>query len=195
MSSLASSASLEMLCKLVAFPTVNQDSNLALIQFARDHLENLGAHARITNDDEWRKANLFATFGGRANGGIILSEHTDVVPVDGQAWDIDPFSVVEHGGRLYGRGTADMKSFVAVALALAPEFARRSLRAPVHYALSYDEEVGCLGVGRLIEDLAHAGIKPDSCIVGEPTMMRPVIAHKGKQGYRCTVRGRACHSA
>ncbi len=191
----SAAASIAMLRKLIAFPTVSRDSNLDLIQFARDYLKDIGAVVRLTYDDERRKANLFATLGPPHEHGIVLSGHTDVVPVDGQAWDTDPFTLVEKEGRLYGRGTADMKSFIAVALALAPEFARCGLKAPVHFALSYDEEVGCIGVGRLISDLAHAGIKPESCIVGEPTMMQPVIAHKGKHGYRCTVRGHTCHSA
>ena len=188
-------ASLEMIRKLIAFPTVSRESNLELIHYARDTLQELGAEARLTFDDDHRKANLFATLGPRGVPGIVLSGHTDVVPVDGQAWRTDPFELVEKDGRLYGRGTADMKSFVAIALALAPEFARRGLKTPIHFAFSYDEEVGCIGVGRLLTDLAHAGIKPRSCIVGEPTLMRPVIAHKGKRGFRCTVRGLACHSA
>ncbi len=187
--------SIEMIRKLVAYPTVSRDSNLELIHFARDHLKALGAELRLTYDDERRKANLFATLGPKGEAGIVLSGHTDVVPVDGQDWDTDPFQLTEKDGKLYGRGTCDMKSFVAVALALAPEFARRGLKTPIHFAFSYDEEVGCLGVGRLISDLARAGIKPLSCIVGEPTMMKPVIAHKGKKGFRCTVRGYACHSA
>ena len=184
-----------MIRKLVGFPTVSRESNLELIHFARDFLAELGAESRLTHDDDRRKANLFATLGPRGVPGIVLSGHTDVVPVDGQAWATDPFELAEKDGRLYGRGTADMKSFVAVALALAPEFAQRGLKTPVHFAFSYDEEVGCIGVGRLIADLAHAGIKPKSCIVGEPTLMRPVIAHKGKQGFRCHVRGLTCHSA
>ena len=188
-------SSLEMIRKLIAFPTVSRESNLELIHYARDTLQELGAEARLTFDDDHRKANLFATLGPRGVPGIVLSGHTDVVPVDGQAWHTDPFELVEKDGRLYGRGTADMKSFVAIALALAPEFARRGLKTPIHFAFSYDEEVGCIGVGRLLTDLAHAGIKPRSCIVGEPTLMRPVIAHKGKRGFRCTVRGLACHSA
>ncbi len=187
--------SLEMIRTLIGFPTVSRNSNLELIQFARDHLAALGADARVTYNDERSKANLFATLGAPDTPGIVLSGHTDVVPVDGQAWDTDPFKVVEKDGRLYGRGTSDMKSFVAVVLALAPEFARRGLKTPIHFAFSYDEEVGCIGVGRLISDLAQAGIKPKSCIVGEPTLMRPVIAHKGKRGFRCTVRGLASHSA
>lgn len=187
--------SIDMIRTLVGFPTVSRDSNLDLIHFVRDHLVAVGADARLTYNDERTKANLFATLGPRDTPGIMLSGHTDVVPVDGQAWSTDPFKVVERDGRLYGRGTADMKSFVAVVLALAPEFAARGLKTPLHFAFSYDEEIGCIGVGRLIADLAHAGIKPLSCIVGEPTLMRPVIAHKGKKGFRCAVRGYACHSA
>jgi acetylornithine deacetylase len=187
--------SLDMIRKLIGFPTVSRDSNLELIHFVRDRLADVGAEVRLTYNDERSKANLFATLGPRATPGIMLSGHTDVVPVDGQVWDSDPFTVVEKDGRLYGRGAADMKSFVAIVLALAPEFARRGLKTPLHFAFSYDEEVGCIGVGRLISDLAHAGIKPRSCIVGEPTLMRPVIAHKGKKGFRCSVRGLTCHSA
>jgi acetylornithine deacetylase len=184
-----------MIRRLIAFPTVSRDSNLDLIHYARDHLRKLGADVRLTFDDERRKANLFATLWQSGEPGIVLSGHTDVVPVAGQNWDSDPFEMIEKDGRLYGRGTADMKSFIALALALAPEFAARKLKTPLHFALSYDEEVGCLGVGRLIEDLASAGIRPSSCIVGEPTLMKPVIAHKGKQSYRCTVRGLTVHSA
>ena len=187
--------SIEMIRTLVGFPTVSRDSNLELIHYARDYLKNLGAEFRLTYDDERRKANLFATLGPAGVPGIVLSGHTDVVPVDGRDWTTDPFQLTEEDGKLYGRGTCDMKSFVAAALALAPEFARRGLKTPLHFAFSYDEEVGCIGVGRLISDLAHAGIKPLACIVGEPTMMRPVIAHKGKRGFRCAVRGFACHSA
>ena len=187
--------SLEMIRKLIAFPTVSRDSNLELIHYARDYLAGFGAELRLTHDDEKRKANLFATFGPRGEPGIALSGHTDVVPVEGQAWDTDPFTVVERDGRLYGRGTSDMKSFIAVALALLPAFLDRGLKTPLHIALTYDEEVGCIGVGRLIADLARAGIRPLACIVGEPTLMRPVVAHKGKRGYRCRVRGLAGHSA
>ncbi|MFN7085381.1 MAG: acetylornithine deacetylase [Burkholderiales bacterium] len=187
--------SIDMIRKLIAYPTVSRDSNLDLIHFARDYLKALDAEVRLTFDDGRRKANLFATLGPRGEAGIVLSGHTDVVPVDGQEWASDPFELVERDGRLYGRGTADMKSFIAVALALAPEFAARGLRTPIHFAFSYDEEVGCLGIGQLLDDLARAGIRPRSCIVGEPTMMKPIIAHKGKKDYRCTVRGLAVHSA
>jgi acetylornithine deacetylase len=192
--SLQSSPSVEMLRKLIAFPTVSRDSNLALIDFVRATLAPFDADVRLTYDDGRRKANLFATLGPRGEG-IALSGHTDVVPTEGQAWDTDPFRMIEKDGKLYGRGASDMKGFIACVLALAPEFLERGLKTPLHLAFSYDEEVGCLGVGRLIGDLRRAGVRPRSCIVGEPTEMRPVIAHKGKVGYRCTVRGLAGHSA
>lgn len=188
------SNTISMIGKLIAFPTVSRDSNLELIDFVREHLRALDADVRLTFDDDRRKANLFATLGPRGRNGLVLSGHTDVVPVEGQAWDTDPFTVAEKEGRLYGRGTCDMKSFIAVALALFPQYVPR-LREPVHLALSYDEEVGCIGVGRLIEDLARAGVQPSGCVVGEPTSMKPVIAHKGKRSYRCSVRGLAAHSA
>jgi acetylornithine deacetylase len=186
--------SVALIRTLVGFPTVSRDSNLDLIDFVRGLLKELDAEVRLTFDDEHRKANLFATVGPRTSGGLVLSGHTDVVPVEGQAWDTDPFSLTEIDGRLYGRGTSDMKSFLAIALALLPRYAGR-LERPLHLAFSYDEEVGCIGVGRLIADLVRAGIKPDGCVVGEPTWMSPVIAHKGKRSYRCNVRGLAAHSA
>ncbi len=190
---------LALIRTLIAFPTVSRDPNLELIDFVRERLRPLDADIRLTHDRDKRKANLFATLGPRGKpgsaAGIVLSGHTDVVPVDGQDWATDPFTVTERDGRLYGRGTSDMKSFIACALAVVPEFVQRGLQTPVHLAFSYDEEVGCLGVRELIADLAQAGIRPRSCIVGEPTEMRPVIAHKGKQGYRCTVRGLSAHSA
>jgi acetylornithine deacetylase len=189
-----SAKTIEMIEKLIGIPTVSRDSNLALIDFAREQLAALGADVRLTFDDDRRKANLFATLGPRTDGGLVLSGHTDVVPVEGQAWDSDPFKLVEKDGRLYGRGTSDMKSFIAIALALLPEYAPR-LQKPLHVALSYDEEVGCIGVGRLIDDLKGIGLKPSGCVVGEPTLMTPVIAHKGKRSYRCKVRGLASHSA
>jgi len=188
-------SSVEMLRRLIAFPTVSRDSNLELIQFVRDVLAPHQAEIRLTHDEAKRKANLFATLGPRGEPGILLSGHTDVVPTEGQAWDTDPFELVEKDGRLYGRGTCDMKGFIACVLALVPEIMERGLETPLHLAFSYDEEVGCIGVGRLSADLNHAGIRPRSCIVGEPTEMRPVIAHKGKKGHRCTVRGLAGHSA
>ncbi len=187
--------SVEMLRKLIAFPTVSRDSNLSLIHYVRDFLKPYDADVRLTYDDEKRKANLFATLGPRGEPGIALSGHTDVVPTEGQAWDTDPFEMVEKDGRLYGRGTSDMKGFIACVLALVPEFAERGLKTPLHLAFSYDEEVGCLGVRRLIADMMRSGVRPNACIVGEPTGMRPVISHKGKKGFRCSVRGLAGHSA
>ncbi len=190
-------ATVEMLRRLVAFDTTSRDSNLALIHWVRDYLAGYGIAARLVHDESGRKANLFATIGpaGGSAGGIVLSGHTDVVPVDGQDWSSDPFAVEERGGRLYGRGTCDMKGFVAVALALVPEFAAAPLAAPLHLAFSYDEEVGCIGVRRLLAELAASGIRPAACIVGEPTNMEVVRAHKGKLSYRCHVRGYECHSS
>jgi acetylornithine deacetylase len=186
---------LRLIRELIAFPTVSRDSNLQLIDYLRELLRPLDADLRLTFNDDRRKANLFATLGPRGGSGIVLSGHTDVVPVDGQEWASDPFVVSERDGRLYGRGTSDMKSFIACVLALAPQYVERGLKTPLHLAFSYDEEVGCLGVRGLLEDMVAAGIRPRSCVVGEPTEMRPVIAHKGKQSYRCTVRGLASHSA
>ncbi len=185
--------------RLLAFETVSRDSNLGLIEWARDYLEGHGAKTRLTYDATAKKANLFATLGDSPRPGLVLSGHTDVVPVDGQAWDSDPFSVVEKDGRLYARGSADMKGFIGVALAQAPKFAAAlaagRLDAPLHYALSYDEEVGCLGVRGLIRDLEEQGIRPGGCVVGEPTSMQPIIAHKGTHRFRCAVHGREAHSS
>jgi acetylornithine deacetylase len=185
---------IDMIEKLIGIPTVSRDSNLELIDYARETLQALGAQVRLTFDDDRRKANLFATLGPGSDGGLVLSGHTDVVPVEGQNWDSDPFALLQKSGRLYGRGTSDMKSFIAIVLALLPDYVPR-LEKPIHVALSYDEEVGCLGVGRLIDDLARANVRPSGCVVGEPTLMSPVIAHKGKRSYRCGVRGLASHSA
>jgi acetylornithine deacetylase len=146
-------------------------------------------------NDERTKANLFATIGPRDRGGVALSGHTDVVPIDGQAWTVDPFSLVEKEGRLYGRGTADMKGFLASVLAAVPIFARRDLKMPVHLAFSYDEEVGCLGVRSMLEELALREHKPVLCVIGEPTELKPVLGHKGKLAMRCCVKGAPCHSA
>ena len=187
-------ASVETLRRLVGIPTVSRDSNLELIEWVRNRLRPCAHDMRLTFDDEKRKANLFVTL-APGEGGIVLSGHTDVVPVDGQDWETDPFSLTEREGRLYGRGAADMKSFIACAVTAAPEFVERGLAVPLHLAFSYDEEVGCLGVGRLIADLAQAGVRPRWCIVGEPTLMKPVIAHKGKKSFRCRVRGLASQSA
>jgi acetylornithine deacetylase len=157
-----SDASIEMIRQLIGFPTTSRDSNLELIHFVRDYLKSNGVDdVRLTFDDDRRKANLFATFGPRApggRGGLVLSGHTDVVPVQGQPWDTDPFTMVERDGRLFGRGASDMKGFVGVVLSKLPQFMARELRTPVHFAFSYDEEIGCIGVRRLIADLADAGV-------------------------------------
>jgi len=185
-----------MLARLVGFDTTSRNSNLALIEFVRDYLDRLGIASALVFDDDGGKANLLATVGPEGRPGLVLSGHTDVVPVDGQDWSSDPFVCTEVDGRLYGRGTADMKGFVATVLALVPEFLERKLRAPVHIALSYDEEVGCKGVPRLLDHLArHLPALPFGAVVGEPTAMRVANGHKGKAGYACTVTGLASHSA
>ena len=184
-----------MVQRLVAFDTTSRGSNLALIDFVRDHLSRCGVASELVFDETGKKANLYATLGPPGVGGVMLSGHTDVVPVDGQDWHSDPFSVLAKDGRLYGRGTADMKSFLAVILALLPEIAGRALAIPLHLAFSYDEEVGCRGVRPLIRAIADRPDRPVLCIVGEPTEMRPVIGHKGKRSFRCHVRGFEGHSA
>ena len=191
----AAHSSLDLIRRLVRFDTTSRESNLALIDFVQDYLEGWGVASELVYDGEGRKANLYATIGPGDIGGILLSGHTDVVPVDGQDWDTDPFAVTERNGRLFGRGTSDMKSFIAVALALVPEFLERKLRTPVHLAFTYDEEVGCIGVRGLIAALKDRPVRPKACIVGEPTLMQPVIAHKGKRSLRCRVHGLESHSA
>ena len=188
-------SSVEMIERLIAFDTTSRESNLALIDFVRDYLDGLGIASELVFDADRRKANLFATIGPPDRGGIMLSGHSDVVPVDGQDWAGDPFRVADRDGRLYGRGTADMKSFIAIMLALVPEFQAAKAQTPVHLALTYDEEVGCLGVRPLIARLAGRTVKPRLCIIGEPTLMQPVVAHKGKRSVRCLVRGHESHSA
>jgi acetylornithine deacetylase len=194
-----SAASRAMIDRLISFNTVSRDSNLGLIEWVRDYLQGLGATTRLTHDVTGRKANLFATLGDSKKPGLILSGHTDVVPVDGQSWDTDPFVAVERDGRLYARGSADMKGFIGIILSQAPKFVAalnaNRLDAPLHYALSYDEEVGCLGVRGLIRDLEENGIRPAGCVVGEPTSMQPIIAHKGTHRFRCAVHGREAHSS
>ena len=186
---------IDMIKRLVAFDTVSRNSNLGLIAFVQEYLADLGVDAALTFDDARAKANLFATLGPPDRPGVVLSGHTDVVPVDGQDWHADPFTVAEREDKLFGRGTADMKSFIAVALAAVPEMLAHRLSRPIHLALSYDEEVGCLGVPRLLAALAALPVRPAACIVGEPTEMTVVTGHKGKKSLRCRVRGLACHSS
>ena len=185
----------DILATLVGFDTTSRNSNLPLVGWVRAYLDGLGVPYRISLDATGQKANLHATIGPQAPGGIALSGHVDTVPVDGQAWATDPFTLVRHDGRLHGRGTADMKGFVAAMLAAVPTLQSAGLRRPVHLLLSYDEEVGCLGARRLVQDLDEGGLRPDLCIVGEPTLMQPVLAHKGRMAVRVDVRGRGGHSS
>ncbi|MEL7979878.1 acetylornithine deacetylase [Vreelandella titanicae] len=184
-----------LLEKLVAFETVSRASNLNLIEFIRGYLDELGVTSQLVYNDSGSKANLWATIGPADRGGIVLSGHTDVVPVEGQAWTFPPFKLTEHDGKLYGRGSADMKGFLACMLAAVPTFLATPLRTPIHLAFSYDEEVGCLGVRSLLEYIKEQAHPPVACIVGEPTGLKPILGHKGKLAMRCHVHGAACHSA
>ena len=184
-----------LLKDMVAFDTVSHRSNLELIKYIEQYLSNNNISSYRVLSECGDKANLFATIGPEVNGGLILSGHVDVVPVEGQAWTHDPFDLVERDGKLFGRGSCDMKGFVALALASAPEFKNLELSRPVHLAISYDEEVGCLGVRGLIQDLVNKDVRPAMCIVGEPTSMQPVVAHKGKWSYRAVVTGLERHSS
>ncbi|MDB5817819.1 MAG: acetylornithine deacetylase, partial [Rhizobacter sp.] len=186
---------IELLRRLVAFDTVSRHSNLALIDWVRDYLDGHGVASTLIFDTTGTKANLFATIGPADREGYVLSGHTDVVPIDGQAWTSDPFTLTERGSKLYGRGASDMKAYIAVALAEVPRLLQRRLARPVHLCFSYDEEVGCKGAPSLIEHMRHLEAPPLVCIVGEPTEMEVVIAHKGNVRYRCTVNGHECHSA
>ena len=195
--------SMAMIERLISFDTTSRDSNLGLIEHVRDWLKPFGIDSTLVYDADKKKANLFATVWGKngpqtgksARPGIVLSGHTDVVPVDGQAWDTNPFQATIQDGRLFARGACDMKGYLGVALAMTPRFAAAGLKAPIHFALSYDEEVGCIGVRGLIELLTQQGFKAAGVIVGEPTSMQVITAHKGKRSYRCTVHGKEAHSA
>lgn len=184
-----------LLERLIGFATVSRDSNLELIEFIRKYLAGFGVDSELFHNAEGTKANLFATIGPTDRGGVVLSGHTDVVPVDGQAWTVEPFRLSERDGRLYGRGTADMKGFIACVLAAVPKLVQRPLQMPVHLAFSYDEEVGCLGVRSMLAELEKRPHKPTLCLIGEPTELKPVLGHKGKLAMRCEVHGAACHSA
>ncbi|MGB6213019.1 acetylornithine deacetylase [Pseudomonas mandelii] len=189
------SSSRDLLETLVAFDTTSRESNLHLIEFIRDYLEGFDVPCELIYNEQRSKANLFATIGPADRPGIVLSGHTDVVPVDGQPWTVAPFELTERDGKLFGRGTADMKGYIACVLALVPSLVNARLRLPVHIALSYDEEVGCLGVRSLLAELEQRPVKPMLCIIGEPTELKPVLGHKGKLAMRCDVHGEACHSA
>src|ERR1700742_2430167 len=167
---------LDLVKELIAFDTTSRDSNLALIDYAQALLEKSGARCRRSYDATGKKANLFATIGPDGDGGYVLSGHTDVVPVDGQDWSSDPFKPEVRDGKLYGRGACDMKGFIGVALSLLPDIAKAKLKRPIHFALSYDEEVGCSGVLSLLDDIRNADIKPALAIIGEPSLMKVVGA-------------------
>lgn len=186
---------LEILEKLVAFPTVSSDSNLELVEFARSHLESCGFDCRLVPDRTGQKANLFASIGPQSDDGIVLSGHTDVVPAAGQAWTTDPFRLVRGKARVFGRGATDMKGFLASVLVAAKAVGQGRLSRPLHIAFSHDEEIGCVGVRSLLDDLAARNFKAAFCIVGEPTSMRIVTGHKGKLAARATCSGVAGHSA
>lgn len=186
---------LNLLTRLVGFNTVSAESNRDLIGFVRDTLAQSGIQSEVFADDSGAKANLVARIGPDVPGGLMLAGHTDVVPVEGQAWTSDPFTATIRGDRIYGRGTCDMKGFIAVALALVPELVAMRLRHPIHLAFTYNEEVGCFGAAELAPVLTGLPVKPAFCIVGEPTGMRVIAGHKGKLSMDCHVRGTEGHSA
>lgn len=180
---------------LVAFDTTSAKSNLPLIDHVQTYLAGLGISARLIPDATGTKANLWATIGPDREGGLVLNGHTDCVPVTGEVWETDPFTLTERDGRLYGRGSADMKGFLAVALAAVPDLIAMNLERPVHLAFSHDEEIGCIGVRGLLRDAAARQSRPAVCIVGEPTLMQVVTGHKGGRAYRCHFTGHAVHSS
>ena len=186
---------IELLERLVSFDTTSRNSNLELIGFIRDYLDGFGVTYRVSTDAAGRKANVHAIIGPHGSGGVALSGHVDTVPVDGQAWSSDPFAMRRHDGRLFARGSCDMKGFVAACLAAVPDFQALKLARPLHLLISYDEEVGCRGARQLIQDMHQSGFRPDVCVVGEPSGMQPILAHKGKLNLDVTVRGLAGHSA
>ncbi|MCA0356860.1 MAG: acetylornithine deacetylase [Proteobacteria bacterium] len=190
-----SARAIDILAKLVAFDTTSRRSNLELIQWVERYLAELNVPTRRVPNAEGTKSNLMAMIGPAVDGGVVLSGHTDVVPVDGQPWSSDPWVLTERDGRLYGRGTCDMKGFLALALAAAPDLAQANLRKPVHLAFSYDEEVGCLGAPDMIDVIARETPRPALVVVGEPTDMVAVRAHKGIASFKVTVTGREAHSS
>ncbi len=185
----------EILSDLIAFETVSADSNLEIIRYLTDFLEALGARCIQTQDATGAKANIFATLGPEMDGGIVLSGHTDVVPVADQDWTSDPFQMVERDGKLFGRGTCDMKGFIAAALAFAETLDATQLTQPLHFSFTYDEETGCLGARNLVDDLSERGIVPDIAIIGEPTEMRVIEGHKGCYEYTTSFVGLEGHSS
>ena len=188
-------SSLEMIRRFVESPTVSRDSNLELIEFVRDYLAGLGVESHVFRNAEKTKASIYATLGPADRPGIMLAGHTDVVPVDGQEWHTDPWKLVEKDGKLFGRGTTDMKSFCAVALAFAPRFLERGLETPIHYGFTFEEEINRVGINAILDGIENFPVRPAMCIVGEPSEMKVVVAHKGKKSVRCRVKGFECHSS
>jgi len=185
---------IELMDKLIGFPTISSESNLDCIDWISDYLKSFGARCEITSETKG-KANIFATLGPDTDGGIILSGHTDVVPVEGQNWSTDPFKMKRENNALFGRGTCDMKGFIAAAMAMVPKYSKLDLKRPIHFAFTYDEEVGCLGARVLVNQLIASGLKPSACIVGEPTSMRIIEGHKGMCEYTTEFRGVEGHSS
>lgn len=181
--------------RLVGFDTTSRDSNMPLIDWVADYLADHGVASTKVTDEDGGKANLIATIGPEGDGGIVLSGHTDVVPVDGQDWQTPPFTLTRRDGQLFGRGSSDMKGFIACALAAVPGLAAANLTRPVHLAFSYDEEVGCFGVHGIVEHFAEVGFQPGICLVGEPTMMHVVNAHKGAATFVTRLKGKEVHSS
>lgn len=188
-------SSVEMLRRLVAFDTTSRNSNMALIDYVQAYLKSHGVESKLVPNEDNSKANLFATVGPNVPGGVVLSGHTDVVPVDGQPWVTDPWTLTLKDGKYYGRGTCDMKAFYAVALSMLPMFQEARLKRPIHFALSYDEEIGCFGAHSLAARMAVEVPKPRAIIIGEPTMMTVVHAHKGSQSYVTKFTGFEAHSS
>ena len=180
---------------IIAFDTTSRNSNLAMIAWAQAYLEGHGARVRIDPSEDKSRANLIATIGPDVPGGIVLSGHSDVVPVDGQPWDTDPFLLSEKDGCLFGRGTADMKGFLACVLAAVPDFAAAPLKRPVHIAMTYDEEVGCLGIRSLVPVLRDLIAPPRLMVIGEPTSMEVATSHKGQHVFKARITGKAAHSS
>ncbi|MGD0107902.1 MAG: acetylornithine deacetylase [Rhodopila sp.] len=185
----------DLLERLVAFDTTSRNSNLALIGFIREYLDSFGVSYRVSTNAAGDKANLHAVIGPQQAGGLALSGHVDTVPVDGQAWTADPFALRRRDGKLFARGSCDMKGFVAACLAAVPDLQALPLVRPLHLFISYDEEIGCHGVQRLIRDLDESGLRPEFCVIGEPSGMKPILAHKGKLNLSVTVRGMTGHSS
>ena len=189
------SKSKKWLERLIAFDTTSRLSNMELINAIQSYLREINVNTRLTYNSEKSKANLWCTIGPSDVGGIVLSGHTDVVPIDGQTWTKPPFKMTEENGKLYGRGASDMKGFCAILLAMAPELKKKNLKTPIHFAFSYDEEVGCVGVRGLITDVIENLPLPSAVIVGEPTLMKIVGGNKGGRAFRTTVRGVPGHSS